>query len=131
MILFYHQPNRNAAVNIFLLREKIMSDEIILTDANFEEEVIKSELPVLVDFWAEWCGPCKMFAPTIEELATEFKGRAKIAKLNVDQNPAVAEKFGIRGIPTVILFHDGNVAEQAVGVQSKTNLIKMLERKAS
>jgi thioredoxin 1 len=108
-----------------------MSDEIILTDANFDEEVIKSEIPVLVDFWAEWCGPCKMFAPTIEELATEFKGRAKIAKLNVDQNPAVAEKFGIRGIPTVILFFGGKVEEQAVGVQSKANLVKMLEKKAS
>jgi len=108
-----------------------MSDEIILTDANFDEEVIKSELPVLVDFWAEWCGPCKMFAPLIEELAKEFKGRAKIAKLNVDQNPAVAEKFGIRGIPTVILFYGGKVEEQAVGVQSKANLVKMLEKKAS
>ena len=92
-----------------------MSDEIILTDANFEEEVLKSELPVLVDFWAEWCGPCKMFAPTIEELATEYKGRAKIAKLNVDQNPAVAEKFGIRGIPTVMLFHGGKLRSKQLG----------------
>ena len=105
-----------------------MSDEIILTEANFEAEVLKSELPVLVDFWAEWCGPCKMFAPTIEELATEYKGRAKIAKLNVDQNPAVAEKFGIRGIPTVILFYGGAIAEQAVGAQSKANLVKMLDK---
>jgi thioredoxin 1 len=108
-----------------------MSDEIILTEANFEAEVLKSELPVLVDFWAEWCGPCKMFAPTIEELATEYKGRAKIAKLNVDQNPAVAEKFGIRGIPTLILFHGGAIAEQAVGAQSKANLVKMLDKKVS
>lgn len=108
-----------------------MSEEIILTEANFEEEVLKSELPVLVDFWADWCGPCKMLAPTIEELATEYRGRAKIAKLNVDQNPAVAEKFGIRGIPTVILFHGGGIVEQAVGVQSKANLVKMLDKKAS
>lgn len=108
-----------------------MSDEIILTEANFEEEVLKSELPVLVDFWADWCGPCKLLAPTIEELATEYRGRAKIAKLNVDQNPAVAEKFAIRGIPTVILFHGGGIVEQAVGVQSKANLVKMLAKKAS
>jgi thioredoxin 1 len=108
-----------------------MSDEIILTEANFEEEVLKSELPVLVDFWAEWCGPCKMFAPIIEELATEYKGRAKIAKLNVDQNPEVAEKFGIRGIPTLILFHGGAIAEQEVGAQSKANLVKMLDKKVS
>jgi len=108
-----------------------MSDEIILTEANFEEEVLKSKLPVLVDFWAEWCGPCKMLAPTIEELATEYRGRAKIAKLNVDQNPAVAEKFGIRGIPTVILFNGGEIAEQAVGAQSKANLVKMLDKKVS
>jgi thioredoxin 1 len=108
-----------------------MSDEIILTEANFEEEVLKSGMPVLVDFWAEWCGPCKMLAPTIEELAKEYKGRAKVAKLNVDQNPAIAEKFGIRGIPTVILFHGGGIVEQAVGVQSKANLIKLLDKKAS
>ncbi len=108
-----------------------MSDEIILTEGNFEEEVIKSVLPVLVDFWAEWCGPCKMFAPTIEELATEFKGRAKIGKLNVDQNPAVAEKYGIRGIPTVILFSGEEIIDQAVGVQSKANLEKMLNKKVA
>ena len=106
-----------------------MSDEIILTETNFTDEVLKSELPVLVDFWAEWCGPCKMLGPTIEELAAEYKGRAKVGKLNVDHNPTVAEKYGIRGIPTIILFHGGEIVEQAVGVQSKGNLIKMLGKK--
>ncbi len=106
-----------------------MSDEIILTDANFEDEVLKSELPVLVDFWADWCGPCKMLAPTIAELATEYKGRAKICKLNVDQHPAVAEKYGIRSIPTLIFFENGQIVDQAVGVQSKNNLVKLLSKK--
>ena len=108
-----------------------MSDEIILTEANFADEVLKSELPVLVDFWAEWCGPCKMLAPTVEELAAEYKGRAKVGKLNVDQNPTIAERYGIRGIPTIILFYNGEIVEQAVGVQSKGNIIKMLDKKVS
>lgn len=106
-----------------------MADEIILTELNFEDEVLKSELPVLVDFWADWCGPCKMLAPTIEELATEYKGRAKIGKLNVDQHPAIAEKYGIRSIPTLIFFENGTIVDQAVGVQSKNNLVKMLSKK--
>jgi thioredoxin 1 len=106
-----------------------MADEIILTESNFEDEVLKSELPVLVDFWADWCGPCKMLAPTIEELATEYKGRAKIGKLNVDQHPAIAEKYGIRSIPTLIFFENGAIVDQAVGVQSKNNLVKMLSKK--
>jgi len=114
-----------------LYKERAMSDEIILTEANFADEVLKSELPVLVDFWAEWCGPCKMLAPTLEELAAEYKGRAKIGKLNVDQNPAVAEKYGIQSIPTLILFHGGEIAEQAVGAKSKSYLIEMLSKKVA
>jgi thioredoxin 1 len=105
-----------------------MSDEIILNEINFEAEVLKADVPVLVDFWAEWCGPCKMLAPTIEEIATAYKGRAKVAKLNVDQSPTVAEKYGIRSIPTLILFSGGQVVEQAVGAQSKANLAKMLDK---
>jgi len=114
-----------------LYKERAMSDEIILTEANFADEVLKSELPVLVDFWAEWCGPCKMLAPTLEELAAEYKGRAKIGKLNVDQHPAVAEKYGIQSIPTLILFHGGEIAEQAVGAKSKSYLIEMLSKKVA
>lgn len=108
-----------------------MGDEIILTETNFEQEVLQSEQPVLVDFWAEWCGPCRMLAPTIEEVATEYKGQAKIGKLNVDQNAKIAEKYGIKGIPTLILFHAGEVVEQLVGVQSKEKIKDLLNKKIS
>lgn len=99
-----------------------MSDEITLNEANFDNEVLMSPLPVLVDFWAEWCGPCRMLAPVIDELAGEFKGRAKVGKVNVDTNPSIAERYGIRGIPTLILFHKGAIVEQIVGVQTKEAL---------
>jgi thioredoxin 1 len=105
-----------------------MADEIILTENNFDEEVLNSDTPVLVDFWAEWCGPCKMVGPTIEELAKEYKGRAKVGKVNVDQNPGIAEKYGIRGIPTLILFSKGEVAEQLVGVQSKEKMVEIIDK---
>jgi thioredoxin 1 len=105
-----------------------MADEIILTEDNFDEEVLNSDTPVLVDFWAEWCGPCKMVGPTIEELAKEYKGRAKVGKVNVDQNPGIAEKYGIRGIPTIILFSKGEVAEQLVGVQSKEKMVEIIDK---
>jgi thioredoxin 1 len=105
-----------------------MADEIILTEDNFDEEVLNSDTPVLVDFWAEWCGPCKMVGPTIEELAKEYKGRAKVGKVNVDQNPGIAEKYGIRGIPTLILFSKGEVAEQLVGVQSKEKMVEIIDK---
>jgi thioredoxin 1 len=105
-----------------------MADEIILTEDNFDEEVLNSGTPVLVDFWAEWCGPCKMVGPTIEELAKEYKGRAKVGKVNVDQYPGIAEKYGIRGIPTLILFSKGEVAEQLVGVQSKEKMVEIIDK---
>ena len=107
-----------------------MSSEIILTEANFDAEVLQSKLPVLVDFWAEWCGPCRMLTPTIDELATEFSGRAKVGKVNVDQNQMIAERYGIRSIPTLILFKNGEIIEQIVGSQTrdvlKTKLTKAL-----
>ncbi|MCC6643744.1 thioredoxin [Candidatus Peregrinibacteria bacterium] len=94
------------------------------TDATFEAEVLKSDVPVLVDFYAEWCGPCKMMGPAIEKLAAEYEGKVKIGKLNVDENPENMEKYGVQSIPTIILFKKGQVAEQAVGFQSEENLRK-------
>ena len=104
-----------------------MADEITLTEESFEQEVLKADIPVLVDFWAEWCGPCKMLAPVIEELAKEYSGQIKVGKVNVDENSAIAEKYGIRGIPTIIIFHGGEVEEQMVGVQPKDVLKKKLD----
>jgi thioredoxin 1 len=105
-----------------------MADELILTENNFEVEVLKSDKPALVDFWAEWCGPCKMLGPVVEELAKEYSGRVKVGKVNVDKNQSLAEKYGIRGIPTIILFKDGKIVEQLTGVQSKERLIQMIDK---
>jgi thioredoxin 1 len=99
-----------------------------ISDANFKSEVIESSMPVLVDFWAPWCGPCKMIAPVLDELAKEYEGKIKIVKLNVDDNQGTATEFGIKGIPTLILFKDGKVLEQTIGAQSKELLKKMVEK---
>ena len=99
-----------------------MSDAMTFTEANFDNEVLQSTVPVLADFWAEWCGPCRMLAPIIDELAREFIGKAKVGKVNVDQNQQIAERYGIRSIPTLILFNNGTIVEQIVGVQSKEAL---------
>ena len=101
---------------------------ITLTDNNFEEEVLQAELPVLVDFWAPWCGPCRMVGPVVEELASEFEGRAKVCKLNVDEGPATAQKYGVMSIPTLMIFKDGGVVERLVGVRSKEVLMEKLSR---
>ena len=97
-----------------------------VTDASFEADVLKSTEPVVVDFWAEWCGPCKMIGPSLEEIATEMAGKVKITKLNVDENPGVAGQLGIRSIPTLMLFKDGKLASQKVGAAPKGELVKWI-----
>jgi thioredoxin 1 len=104
-----------------------MSDLILhVTDDSFEQQVLKADAPVLVDYWAEWCGPCKMIAPILDDVAKEYAGRLVVAKLNIDQNEATPPKFGIRGIPTLMLFKGGEVAATKVGALSKTQLIEFL-----
>ncbi|MBB3808533.1 thioredoxin 1 [Pseudochelatococcus contaminans] len=93
-----------------------------VTDSSFEADVLKADKPVVVDFWAEWCGPCRAIAPALEELSTELDGKVKIVKLNVDENPNTAAQFGIRSIPTLLLFKDGKLAAQKVGASHKTDL---------
>jgi thioredoxin 1 len=105
-----------------------MSEHILhVSDETFDAEVLKSGTPVLVDFWAEWCGPCKMIAPTLDEIAKEYSGRLKVAKVNVDQSQAIPPKYGIRGIPTLILFKNGNAEATKVGAVSKSQLTAFID----
>ena len=105
-----------------------MSDQIIHTsDDAFDQEVLQSAIPVLVDYWAEWCGPCKMIAPILDEVAKEYQGRIKVAKLNIDENQQTPPKYGIRGIPTLMLFKNGNVEATIVGALSKSQLTAFID----
>lgn len=105
-----------------------MSDKIVhITDASFESDVLQSEVPALVDFWAAWCGPCKMIAPILDQLADEYDGRLKICKLDVDSNPETAAKFNVRGIPTLLVFKNGTIEASKVGALSKTQLTAFID----
>jgi thioredoxin 1 len=110
-------------------RGQVMSSDLIkhVTDASFDNDVLKSGKPVLVDYWAEWCGPCKMIAPILDEAAKDYGDRLQVAKMNVDENQAVPAKFGIRGIPTLMLFKDGQLAATKVGAMSKSQLTAFLD----
>ena len=105
-----------------------MSGDIVyVTDDSFEQDVLQSDVPVLVDYWAEWCGPCKMIAPILEEIVSEYAGKLKIAKLNIDENSATPPKYGIRGIPTLMIFKDGDVEATKVGALSKSQLTAFID----
>jgi thioredoxin 1 len=105
-----------------------MSDNIInVTDSTFEQEVLSSEIPVLLDYWAEWCGPCKMIAPILNDIADEYHGKIKVAKLNIDENPGTPAKFGVRGIPTLMIFKSGSIEATKVGAMSKSQLSAFID----
>jgi thioredoxin 1 len=100
---------------------------LTFTDGSFDTDVLSSEVPVLVDFWAEWCGPCRMMTPTVDAVATDFAGRVKVGKVNVDENNGIAMRYNIRGIPTLLLFKGGKIVEQKVGAAGKADVVKMIE----
>lgn len=109
------------------LKDQENQDELSVTDASFASDVLAIEQPVLVDLWAAWCGPCRMIAPVIHELATEYAGRAKVLKLNVDENPETAARFGVSSIPTLLIFKNGKVVDRITGFTSKKNLASKLD----
>jgi thioredoxin 1 len=110
-----------------LLKESVMENAIEISDSSFDSEVIKSDIPVLIDFWAVWCGPCRMISPFVEQIATEYSGKIKVGKIDIDQYKQVATRYGIRSIPTLLLFKGGQVVEQINGAVSKSQLVSKIE----
>ena len=108
-----------------------MSNVAEVSDGSFDQEVLQSAVPVLIDFWAPWCGPCKAISPVVEELAGEYQGRLKVVKMNVDDNPQTPSRYGVRGIPNLILFKGGQVADQIIGAVPKGHLVKAIDRTLS
>ncbi|MBD3226077.1 MAG: thioredoxin [Caldithrix sp.] len=104
-----------------------MSQEVILNDSNFEDEVVKSDIPVLIDFWAEWCAPCKLIAPIVDEISEQYAGKLKVGKLDVDSNPQTAMNYNIRSIPTLLVFKDGKPVEQIIGAVPKQTILEKVE----
>ena len=121
--IFYHGDLRQAEERVDL-----MSNAQAVTGKDFDEKVLKSDIPVLVDFWASWCNPCKMIAPHVDALAAEFEGKALVMKVNVDEEPEISTKYGIRSIPTLLFFKGGSVAQEVVGVQPKAVLADHLQK---
>ncbi|MEL6321641.1 MAG: thioredoxin [Cyanobacteria bacterium J06626_14] len=105
-----------------------MSAAVAVTDSSFKQDVLESEVPVLVDFWAPWCGPCRMVAPVVDEIAEQYDGKVKVVKVNTDENPSVASQYGIRSIPTLMIFKDGQRVDMVVGAVPKTTLANTLEK---
>jgi thioredoxin 1 len=113
----------------FATEEEQLSDQVVeLTSENFDAEVLQSDVPVLVDFWAVWCAPCRMIAPLVEELAETYSGSVKVAKLNVDENGDIAFRYNVRGIPALLIFDDGEVRDQMVGASSRDSIVKLIEK---
>tara|TARA_B100000676_G_C18061135_1_gene837851 strand:+ start:631 stop:972 length:342 start_codon:yes stop_codon:yes gene_type:complete len=111
--------------------EECMSDPVVITDENFQQEVLDSDIPVMVDFWADWCQPCKMIAPVVQQIADEYDGKVKIGKLDVDENPQVSQALGIRGIPALLIFDGGKPVDQIVGAVPKSIIQKKLDEALS
>jgi thioredoxin 1 len=119
----------NYLITIYLLKQLKLRDMALeITDANFEELVLKSDKPVLVDFWAEWCGPCRMVGPVVEEIAKEYNGKAVVGKVNVDNNPGISMKFGIRNIPALLYFNKGEIVDKQIGAVPKSVLAGKLDK---
>lgn len=131
--MFYYIFGKNKSNKSFIFVDRKIHNQkntimaLELTDSNFDELVLKSDKPVLVDFWAEWCGPCRMVAPIVSEIAIEYDGKAVVGKLDVDSNPGIATKYGIRNIPTILFFKDGEVADKQVGAVPKSVLTSKIE----